>query len=398
MITHNFQKTHALREVPARWIGRIYPSGTFACGRIPPPKEHHHYNPALLDFKRKICITRVYSGDGYVSTDSARVYFQHRHTGRVMGHSSPNPNEILEIHRRRVLSSETTPEGLTNTQGDDTQSSLGLGECENSRALGLSTVPSSRIRSRQGSKGITANGRKWVREGCYTLTHIYGRKNLGFHTLTLPHRGESLRRIVKYWHKIVHRYFEELGRVYERKGIPLQYVSVVEIQEKRYINTGEIAPHLHYVCNARLGGKFILSPVDVRQIFQRVCERYEHWEGGYASCENCQVVRRDAGKYLSKYFSKGGAVVRDIAEKSPELLPRRWWKVSPSVMQSVKADTITVFDAECWNFIYFAQSLAATGFAEYTCEEVYIELSGGFEMLVGYRGKVQGKYEGTRTY
>lgn len=378
---------------PARWITRIYPSGAFACGRIPPEREKHHYNPGLLDYKRKVCVTRTYPSISYESTVQRRVYFQHRHTGRVMGHSSPDPNKILEIHRRWVLSNAVTPEGLTNTQGDGTQDSLGSGECESSADIGLSTVPSSRIRTRQGLKGITANGRRSVREGCTVLTAQFGKSHLGFYTLTLPYTGEALKEVVGSWEKIVHRYYEELGREYARRGQELRYVSVCEIQEKRWHATGDVAPHLHYVANAKVGKKFILLPHEIRDIFRKVCERFTSSTARFDSCENCQIVKKDAGKYLSKYFSKGGVVISTIAESQPESLPRRWWKIDADTKRDIVSDTVVLYDGESWRFIHCVKSLSSTNPENYSLESVYIDTGYKIEMLVGYRGKVPGVYE-----
>lgn len=377
---------------PARWIGRIYPSGAFACGRIPPPKERHHYNPELLAYKKKICKHRVYSGDGTEYTVSEQVYFQHKRTGKVMGHTPPDPNRIIEIHQRFVLSNAVTPEGLTNKNFDVTENLLGSGGGESQPALGSSTVPSSRIRARQGLKGITADGRKWVREGCCVMEAKFRKQNVGFFTLTLPYRGEALKEICRNWGKIVHRYFEELEREYVRRGQPLNYVAVVELQEKRYATYGEVAPHLHYIANAKVGKKFILQSYEIRGIFERVCSRFVSESADFSACENCQIIKKSSASYLSKYFSKGSATVSRLSEDDRELCPKRWWKCHKATLAAVRADTCVLYDSAVWAFIYEVRRLSLTNPELYTCEEIYVKVSADCEIFCGVWGKVESKY------
>lgn len=377
---------------PARWIARILPSGHFSCGRIPSVKDASHYNPKLLEYKRKICLVRTYSGSGYDSDVQKLVYFQRDRDGHILGQSSPPPTEKKDNHCLSNLSSVATPCGLTDSISDGTQNSLGGGEEDGGSAIGLSTVPSSRIPRQQGVKGITSFGRKVVREGCCVLTKQYKKTNLGFYTLTLPYRGETLRCIVKNWAKLVNRYFEELGRLYERRGAVLEYVAVFEIQEKRYEKFGEVAPHIHYVANAKLGKNFIVSHIDIRNLFKMCCQRYTNEACDFSGAENCQLVKRDAGKYLSKYFSKGGKLLADIAENDREMLPRRWHKVSQSVKACIEADTIVLYDSEVFSFISYVKYCKQENFDKVVLEEVFIEISDGCDMLVGYWGVIDSLY------
>lgn len=327
-------------------------------------------------------------------TVSERVYFQHKTSEKVMGHTPPAPNRINEIHQRFVLSNAVTPKGLTNKNFDDTENLLGAGGGEGTPALGSSTVPSSRIRSRQGLKGITAAGRRMVREGCCVVEAMLRKRNVGFYTLTLPYRGEALKEICRSWSKIVHRYFEELEREYVRRGHSLYYVAVVEIQEKRYLAHGEVAPHLHYIANARIGNKFIMQSYEIREIFQRVCSRFTTESADFSASENCQIIEKTSAGYLSKYFSKGSATVSRLSPHEIELCPKRWWKVHRAVVSAVHADTTTLYDSEVWAFISEVRRLSHLCPKIYTIEDVYVKVSPDCEMLAGYWGKVLSKYSG----
>lgn len=382
--TKNLPRAH-------RWIARILPSGHFSCGKIPQVKEIE-LPPHLQEWELDTTTTVVYEGERRI--ERVNRILRHKSTGAISDLSSPDLATLT--HDLRYLSSEATPKGLTDIASHaNSKEILGGGEGnEATDSFGLSTVPNPRIeKTSYGLAGITQNGRANIREGCYVLERKYGNSGLMFATLTLPHRGEYLIDVCFHWSKIVHRFFEEMQRIYERKGCVFEYACVVEIQEKRWRKYEEVAPHLHYVANCRhKNGSYIVSPTEVRECFRRVCNRFVPCDADFSACENVQKVRKSAGRYLSKYFSKGGKILADINRTLPGTLPKHWWKVSASVRKSVQKNTCTLYDGDCWDFIGYCKGEVESGNKEVSLNPVHIKVSEDAEMLVGYWGKVSPKW------
>lgn len=375
-----------------RWIARIFPSGHFSCGKIPQLKEVE-LPPHLQEWELDTTTTVCYEGGR--RTERVNRFLRHKETGAISDLSSPDLATLVQD--LRYLSSEATPKGLTDIASHATGEDL-LGGGEGNEAttpLGLSTVPNSRNeKTSYGLNGISQNGRANIREGSYILEHHYKNSGLMFATLTLPHRGDELVDICFHWSKIVHRYFEEMQRIYERRGCIFEYVCVVEIQEKRWRKHGEVAPHLHYVANCRhKNGSYIVSPLEVRECFQRVCARFVESDADFSACENIQKVRKSAGRYLSKYFSKGGKILADINRTLPGILPKHWWKISPSVRKSVQKNTCTLYDDNCWDFINNCYERVTEGDSAVSINPVYVAVSEDTEALFGYWGQVSPKWE-----
>lgn len=374
-----------------RWIARIYPSGHFSAGKIPQIKEtelgvkHQEWE---LDTTPHI----VYVGENRY--ESERRILRHKKTGACFDLTAPDLALLLQD--LGYLSSETTPEGLTDVQSSGTKDSHvgGIEEPNEPSPLGLSTVPNSRVeKKRYGVNGITQCGRANIREGCYCLEHKYTNRGLMFATLTLPHRGDELIDICFHWPKIVHRFFEEMQRIYVRRGYEFDYACVVEIQEKRWRRYQEVAPHLHYVANCRdKNGAYIVTPSEVRECFQRVCNRFVESDADFSACENVQTVKKSAGRYLSKYFSKGGKLLADIDRELPGILPRHWWKISSALRKEIQKNTCVLYDGDCWDFLKLCQKRVAEKEPEITINPVYVEVSEVAETLVGYWGKTDPKW------
>jgi hypothetical protein len=384
---HSFSELNR-HKAQHRWIARILPSGRYSAGRIPPLKDRESHNPKLLEWERHQLSSFQYDLKTGEREEEVSTYFKDKQTGHVIGSIPPPDPKKNRLHLGNNLSSVADPlVGLTDCSLDGIENSLSGGGDDYPSSVGLSPVPSSRIGTRQGLKGITSYGRKTIREGCFLLTKKYGRAGLGFYTLTLPHRGRELEAICLNWAKILNRFFEELSRAYSRRGVSLEYVCAVEIQEKRYRKYGEVAPHIHYVANSCVDGRYVLSPRDIRAIFRMVCSRFVPSSVSFDSAENVQTIRRDAGNYLSKYLSKGGEMLAEIAASASELLPRRWFKTSPNIRTEILKATLVFYDLEAWNFLYVVKDAVSRGIDGYSLGEVYVSVSDDCDMLVGMYGK-----------
>lgn len=207
---------------------------------------------------------------------------------------------------------------------------------------------SSRVPKKYGMKGITAHGRKMVRNGG-TVIDKAARAKFGHFpqmgTVTVPsYSPDTMKRICTHWGDIVRKFFQKLRRIYARHLRAFDYVSVTEIQPSRLVNRHEVGLHLHFLFVAfrTSTGEWILPDGVVRQKWQETLEIYLG-AGDTSVPPNYRregVTHSSAG-YMAKYMSKGGNELRQVAEEfGEEWLPSQWWSMSTSVRRCIKALTI----------------------------------------------------------
>lgn len=202
---------------------------------------------------------------------------------------------------------------------------------------------------RYGLKGISANGRKKVREGCYLLERKYGRR-LGFYTLTCPYTDE--REIYEFNRniaEIARRYFQKLKRYYDDVGQTWSYVSVYEYQPERYAVTSIPVLHIHYVapCYKRSSYEWICEAETLRDFYASVLQSVIGGSPNVASALDATVVRSSAVGYVSKYMSKGGEIVENIAQIAPSQIPSQWWSMSSNIRAAIKRCTVVIPESIC---------------------------------------------------
>jgi hypothetical protein len=196
-------------------------------------------------------------------------------------------------------------------------------------------------RAKRGEKGITKYGRRMVRNGAFVLQDRFGRRRLSFLTLTLPGMtDEQIREACEKWSEITRVFFQWITRQLKAAGLPTMYVAVTEVQERRA--TREMRPplHLHMVFVGRAGGgSWCLSPMDVRQAWQRaVRKQLKSFTDAldFSSAENIQMVRKSAETYLGKYMSKGAELIaswQSMFESFP--IPHTWWNCSLAMKRTI---------------------------------------------------------------
>lgn len=220
----------------------------------------------------------------------------------------------------------------------------------------LDSPPKSSQSERYGLKGMTSYGKKMVRNGCFLLE---GRlKRLGeftqFSTLTIPPMGENEEQhICSKWSELTRKFFQECKRQYKRHARTFHYVSVTEIQPKRWAEKRFVGLHLHFVYNAmheRGTKNWVLTDTWVRDTWVRIINNalynYAQEMEGEASpiswvSYKRLPVKKSAENYLGKYMSKGGAIVQEVLdEKGAEYLPKQWWSMNSLLKVWIKKLTI----------------------------------------------------------
>jgi hypothetical protein len=227
-------------------------------------------------------------------------------------------------------------------------------------SLGLSIPVKSRnvpepseTRQRRG-KGITGHARRMVRSAAHILEEQHGKRNLSFGTITIPSLEESEMEIIRgNWNLLVKRFVEEIGRELVRHALSPQVLHVTEMQEERYQRLGEVAPHLHLLFQGRKSGskKWAISIKKFRQIWERMISNVLHREMSLPAGSRIEVVKKSAKRYLGKYMSKGGKILKDIVNAGLEnALPASWWGMTNTLRKQVK-DGIIQVDQELKNLI-----------------------------------------------
>ena len=193
---------------------------------------------------------------------------------------------------------------------------------------------------RRGTKGLTSDGRKMVRNAVWRVQRLKGRKCLSFVTLTIPRVSfEEGWYVSTNWSEIVRIFYQKLGRRLESMGAPKLWASVTEMQPERSAREGHPALHLHFVIVGRLSrySDWLFSPSDLRELWRSVLEPYIPGERDWSRCENVQQVRKDASAYMSKYLSKG--VEGGLGIRSDETgwsLPTAWYNIPLKLRQWIR--------------------------------------------------------------
>lgn len=260
--------------------------------------------------------------------------------------------------------------------------------------LGLAAVPNCHKdpTKRYGLKGISARGRESVKEGAYLLEKRYG-KRLGFYTLTCPYT--ELNDIYLYNQNIAYiqrSYFQEVKREYQRQGVVWSYVSVLEIQPKRFSDTGVSCLHIHYIapCYAPRTWKWVLTADALRAIWQRVLSNALGFPASTKASIDASVVKTSAIGYIAKYMSKGGAEVEFLAQNCPDQLPSQWWSMSSNVRQAVKNNTVSL-PAPIAHYLFFKPETDPNELLHLLYRtEVHIPWN-GIELHVGFSAQMNPK-------
>lgn len=380
--------------------GRIFPSGRFSVGKVPKHDETRS-DKKLRDksgdaYEIRTTDTSCYDSDGNKIILKSEKFFYNLTKQCPSRGIPPNP----EFYNAQE-SSDVKPLGdpLVGLTGEDECATRDYGSGESSPhdktdgTLGLTTL--SYCRKRRGLHGLTKRGRLSIREGAYLLKRKYGRRGLGFFTLTCPYsRNEDVHRFSQNLPVIMKRYFEGVKRLYERKGLEFFYVGVIEIQTRRMLKYDSVALHVHYVCNLYADAcnkKYACTFEELRSIWHRCIRNVCGADITYKCSVDGKRVTHDPGAYLAKYFSKGGGDIDAAEEVCPGVAPGRWYTLSNNLRGWLKREIVHLTGDkayEAWSFIVAHRHDREVIYAYY---EVTIRMAEGHNYLCGVSGSFNTK-------
>jgi hypothetical protein len=163
-----------------------------------------------------------------------------------------------------------------------------------------------KVRSPRGLHGLTAHGKRLLVGSVNLLESKYGRKNLIFHTATLPSDSseiklQALRRskeILYYWRKV-------LSRLLAKYKLPNQDIVVVLELQRR----GAIHFHTIFV-NTYKNNRFTVSLRELDRAWYQALTAVLPALKSVDFSKSCRTekIKKSAGRYLAKYLSKGTAL------------------------------------------------------------------------------------------
>ena len=341
------------------WKARIYPSGDFTVGKNQPIKSDKGHdpldgissrqtfygatkvnvparemtvetNPKILE---RISLDFEHAGDG----DRA-AYFGDRYATEILSgkHELPNSDHLVG-------------------DGDNFAASpLGLSDATNSHRLPPRT---SKKRAKRGSKGITAFNKRMVKSCCYLLERTHTKYCLSFLTATLPafSSHEDLELICSKWSELVRQLVQELGRILKRRGYCTDMVYITEIQEDRYANSGQVAPHLHLVMvgkKHRWQKYYAIEKSEIRALWERLLSNFLGKPVTCAAATRVERPKKSLQGELGSYLSKGGKMIAQIIEDGHgDQLPSSYAGATLDLKNAVKAEIKVLTGIDAQNFV-----------------------------------------------
>lgn len=262
--------------------------------------------------------------------------------------------------------------------------------------LGFSPLPKNHKPGNRGSKGITAHGKKLIRNGCWRLEHENKRDVLTFATFTLPDVStyESIV-ISQNWGKIQRVFIQKLTRTLRKEGLPGEVVGAVEIQEKRALRDNILAIHLHLVFVGRLPGQtWALAPCEYGELWKTVIQEFLYNEPhayDWSAVHNVQRVKKSVEGYLGKYASKGVKSLGKMAEKFGESnLPKHWYTCTNSLRDRVLSSRVQLSAGKAKTLVNMCVDFGDVFFVYR--KPIEVEFPSGKIVTVGWFGRIKEEY------
>lgn len=193
-------------------------------------------------------------------------------------------------------------------------------------------------RRKRGSKGMTSRGRQLVANAATVLQEQYGKGKLSFWTLTIP--DECLTHtLVSGWSRMVELVRKKLLYHLSKVGLPMLFVGVTEVQQKRWESSARALPlHLHILfVTAKQNYKPLIGKSLLAKIWRDALKTVGGKETDAQYASRAEFIKKSAARYLSKYMSKGGMALDWVPSNQ---VPSSWYFMSAGLRVAVKRSIV----------------------------------------------------------
>lgn len=389
--------TYLKPRIKSDFVVKERPSGGFSIGRSQPPKVDKHYKPlegisSHQTFYGATKVSIAARQPDWLEADPARlerISLDFEKAGEL-----EKAEFFADRYAYELFNSSKPLENLDHLviDGDDLDvPPLGLSDATNCHKL----PPLNRKKPvKRGSKGISTKQKHNVVESGYLLEKRYGKNNLSFLTATLPafcDRSE-LDLICLHWSDLIRKFIQELGRLLEKRGYPVEMVWTTEIQEDRYLETGDVCPHLHLVMigkKHRYQKDYAIHFSEVRSLWERILGNLLDRPVTCNAGTRVERPRKSLCAELGKYMSKGGKVIKQIiADGKGHLLPSNYGGCSDVLRAEIKAKTKVLRGAEALRFVDNLEAMKEAGLLFYKPIIIYAP-NLGKDITVGFVGWIK---------
>jgi hypothetical protein len=131
---------------------------------------------------------------------------------------------------------------------------------------------------------------------------------------------------------------QEIRRELVRSGCNPEITYCVEVQEKRYIDSGIVGLHLHLVFQGRKDFRsgWAINPEQIDKIVKAQFEKILERSVDARACNTIVAAKTDLLTELGKYISKGGKLIaKIIRDGKGHLLPTAWWGMTKTLKAKV---------------------------------------------------------------
>ena len=240
--------------------------------------------------------------------------------------------------------------------------------------LNSETETTKRTVAPRGFRGLTSYAKRLLVGSVNLLERQHGKRNLVFHTATLPTDNPALKiealkrskQVLKYWRKV-------LSRLLDRVGLPKDDIVIVLELQKR----GAVHFHTVFVNHYRRG-RYVLSLQQLDKAWKQALTAVVPALKTADFSKSCRTerVKKSAGRYLAKYLSKG-------AFKFSANFSITWYSVGDALKQRLKEleRTVCLSVRRDFDFSVLARVLVNSKLA--WCLDYFV-LDGAVRSLFGY--------------
>lgn len=341
------------------WKARIYPSGDFTIGKNQPLKADKGHQPldGISTRQTFYGATKVNVPARFVTVETDPQNLERISLDFEQAGNHEMAAYFGDRYASEMLSGKyaiASGEHLA-VDGDDFGSAhMGLSDAINSHRLPPRVVQK---RAKRGARGITAYNKRMVKSCCFLLERDHSKNCLSFLTATLPAFASpsDLKLICSSWAELVRQMVQELRRLLARRGYCTDMVYITEIQEDRYANRGEVAPHLHLVMvgkKSRWQKGYAISKLEVRLLWERLLSNILGRKITCAAATRVERPKKSLQGELGSYLSKGGKMIEQIIKDGHgDQLPSSYIGANLDLKNAVKAEIKTLTGIEAQDFV-----------------------------------------------